>query len=131
MQKIEMGMEEPWFKDPSVADIFGGRADVGTVEGASIIIRIHDGILDLVELTVARFHGDDEWVWDTPDAYGYAKDLGAAKAAAMKRGWHDAMLRLREEVATEVEGPLDRIAKTAAVAVRERREKGSEDDREN
>lgn len=123
MQKIEMGIEEPWFKDPGVADIFGGRADVETVEGASIIIRIDDGILDLVELTVARFHGSDEWVWDTPNAYGYAEDLGAAKAAATKRGWHDAILRLREEVATEVVDPLDRIAKTAAAAVRKRREK--------
>ncbi|NNH58871.1 hypothetical protein HLI01_19130 [Rhizobium laguerreae] len=123
MQKIEMGMEEPWFKDPGVADIFGGRADIQTVEGASIIIRIDDGILDLVELTVARFHGDDEWVWDTPDSYGYAKDLPAAKAAATKRGWHEAMVRLREEVATEVVDPLDRIAKTAAAAVRKRRRK--------
>ncbi|MGO7637595.1 hypothetical protein [Rhizobium leguminosarum] len=123
MQKIEMGLEEPWFKDPSVADIFGGRADVETVEGASIIIRIDDGILDLVELTVARFHGDDEWVWDTPDAYGWTKDIDAAKTAAMKRGWHEAMLRLREEVATEVIDPLDEIAKAAATAVRKRREK--------
>lgn len=123
MHKIEMGLEEPWFKDPSVAGIFGGRADVETVEGASIIIRIDDGILDLVELTVARFHGDDAWVWDTPDAYGWTRDIDAAKAAAMKRGWNDAMLRLREEVATEVEGPLDRIAKTAAEAVRKRRRK--------
>ncbi len=123
MNMITMGMEEPWFKDPGVADIFGGRADVETIEGASIIIRIDDGILDLVELTVARFHGDGEWVWDTPEAYGYAKDLGAAKAAAMRRGWHDAMLRLREEVATEVVDPLDRIAKTAAAVVRTRRNK--------
>ncbi|RVO61803.1 hypothetical protein [Sinorhizobium meliloti] len=122
MQKIEMGMEEPWFKDPGVADIFGGRADVDTIEGTNIVIRINDEFIDMVELSVARFH-DDDWVWDTPNAYGYAEDIDTAKTAAMKRGWHEAMLRLREEVATEVEGPLDRIAKTAAAAVRERREK--------
>ncbi len=121
MLKIEMSVEEPWFKDPGVADIFGGRADVGSVEGTSIVIRIDDGILDLVELTVARFNGRDEWVWDTPDAYGWTGDIDAAKAAAMKRGWHEAMLRLRQEMATEVVEPLDRIAKTAATAVRNER----------
>jgi hypothetical protein len=41
----------------------------------------------------------------------------------LKRGWHEAMLRLREEVAIEVEGPLNRIAKRAAEAVRTRRRK--------
>lgn len=123
MQKIEMGMEEPWIKSHEFADIFGGRADADTVEGTSIVIRIDDGILDLVELTVARFHGDDEWVWDTPNAYGWTRDVDAAKTAAMKRGWHEAMVRLREEVATEVEGPLNRIAKAAAAVARKRREK--------
>ncbi|MBB4569236.1 hypothetical protein [Rhizobium leucaenae] len=124
IQKVEMGMEEPWFKNHEFADIFDGRADVDTVEGTSIVIRIDDGLLDLVELTVAQFHGDDEWVWDTPDSYGWARDIDAAKTAAMKRGWHEAMLRLREEMATEVVDPLDRIAKTSAAAVRKHREQG-------
>lgn len=118
MQKIEMGVEEPWFKDPSVADIFGGRADVETIEGVTIVIRIDDGILDIVELTIARFHDDDEWVWDTPDAYGWTRDIDAAKAAAMKYGWSEAMLRLREMVPAEVVTPLDNIARTAAAAAR-------------
>jgi len=124
MLKIEIGVEEPWFKDPGIAEIFGGRADVASVEGASIIIRIDDELLDLVELTVARFNGGDEWVWDTPDAYGWTGDIDAAKAAALKRGWHEAMLRLRQEMATEVVEPLDRIAKAAAAAARNKRRRG-------
>lgn len=112
-------LERAWSRDPEAGDIFGGRADVDTVESSDISIRV-DEKTDLVELTVARF-GCGDWVWDTPHAYGYAESVDAAKAAAMKRGWHEAMLRLREEVAIEVVEPLDKIAKTAADAVRNRR----------
>ncbi|MBY3531839.1 hypothetical protein HFN68_02605 [Rhizobium laguerreae] len=118
MNMITMGIEEPWFKDPGVADMFGGKADVETIEGTNIVIRIDDEILDLVELTVARFHDDGEWVWDTPDAYGWTRNINGAKEAAMKHGWSEALLRLREVVPSEVVSVLDNIARMAAAAVR-------------
>ena len=120
MQKIEIEVNESWFKDPGVAGIFGVRAIVETVEGASIIISIDDETIASVELTVAAFHDDDDWVWDTSGAYGHEPTCEAAKEAAMRQAWHEAMLRLREEVPSEVIAPLRTIAATSAADVRAR-----------
>ncbi len=120
MQKIEIELNEPWFKDPSVAAIFNGRAIVETVEGASIVISIDDETIASVECTVAALRDDDDWVWDTTEAYGYEPTCEAAKEAAMRQAWHEAMLRLREEVPSEVIAPLRKIAAASAADVRSR-----------